>query len=162
MRVACLTLLVFLGLSAEASAASLTSHCRGGEIRQALASFVSAYDRGDYERLDSLFAEEPDFEWYSTNGPGQRLGGKAKQRSTLIPYFEARHRVHDRLALRSFQFNGATRRYGNFQFAMWRATSGFNHGNRFPVRGKGAAICKAGSARFIVLSVGVPPRRDSG
>ena len=159
MRVACLALLVLLGLSTGTGEASPPSHCRAGDIRRALASFVSAYDRGDRRRLDSLFAEEPEFEWYSTNGPGRRLGGEAKQRRTLLPYFEARHARHDRLAWRSFQFNGGTRRYGNFQFGMWRSADGFNRGGRFPVWGKGAAICDRHSTRFIVLSFGVPPLR---
>ena len=159
MRVACLAALAVLGLSVGTSEASPPSHCTGGGLRRALASFVSAYDRGDTQMLDSLFAEEPDFEWYSTNGPGERLGRQARQRGSLIPYFEARHARHDRLAWRSFGFNGNSPRYGNFEFAMWRATAGFNHGGRFPVRGKGAAICGRDSTRFIVLSFGVPPLR---
>jgi hypothetical protein len=161
MRVACLAVLILLGLSAGTGEASAPSHCTGPGGRGALASFVSAYNRGDFERLDSLIAEEPDFEWYSTNGPGERLRGKAKRRGTLIPYFEARHARHDRLAWRSFQFNGNSPRYGNFQLTMWRATSGFNRGDRFPVWGKGAAICDEDSTRFIVLTFGVPPLRDS-
>lgn len=60
------------------------------------------------------------------------------------------------------EFNGNSPRYGNFQFQMWRATSGFNHGDRFPVSGKGAAICDGESTRFIVLTFGVPPLHDRG
>lgn len=161
MRVAFLAVLIVFGLSAGTGAASPPSHCTGGGVREALASFVGAYNRGHYQKLDSLFAEEPDFEWYSTNGPGGRLTRKARQRGTLISYFEARHARHDRLAWRSFQFNGNAPRYGNFQFAMWRSTSGFNSGDRFPVLGKGAAICDEDSTRFIVLSFGVPPLGDS-
>jgi len=162
MRVASVAVLILLGVSAGPSDASAPSHCTSGGVRRALASFVSAYNRGDYARLDSLFAAEPDFEWYSTNGPGERLRGKARRRGTLIPYFEARHARHDRLAWRSFQFNGNAPRWGNFQFAMRRATEGFNRGDRFPVWGKGAAICDRESTRFIVLTFGVLPQRDSG
>jgi hypothetical protein len=162
MRVACLALLILLGISSRTADASPPSHCNGGGVREALSSFVRAYDRGDYERLDSLFAAEPDFEWYSTDGPGERLGAKSKRRRSLIPYFEARHARHDHLAWRGFQFNGNAPRWGNFQFTMWRATPGFNHGDPFRVSGKGAAICAAESTRFIILTFGVQPLRDSG
>ena len=167
MRIVCITVLVTLGvtvpvtgLPARGANAMPASNCTAKTVRSALSSFIPNYDRGDYAALDAQFAAEPDFQWYSTNGPGERLGRQAKQRSTLISYFEARHAKRDRLAWRSFQFNGNSPRYGNFQFLMWRQLPGFNLGERFPVSGKGAAICSQESTRFIVLTFGVPPIRN--
>jgi len=144
--------------------ATARSACSSAEIRAALAAFVDAHNRGDSERLDSLFAEEPDFEWYSTSSPGQRLGQEAKKRRTLIGYFQRRHAAGDRFDLRSFGFNGNSAGqgggYGNFEMRMRRRVEGYGQGNWFRSWGKGAAICGGGGAvRFIVISLGTVPAR---
>jgi len=131
------------------------SHCGPKAIRATLVSFTAALDDGDLDALDELFAEKPDFQWYSTDAPGQRLfASGAKDRRSLIPYFEARHRKHDRFTLRAFQFNGNSGNYGNFQMWMRRRADGFRGGDWFKVLGKGAAVCDGNDVRFIVLTFG--------
>jgi hypothetical protein len=153
----------FLALAAAAAPASASAEsCRPADVRAALGSFAHAYSRGEYATLDSLFAPEPDFQWYSTDAPGTRLRGSSKRRATLVPYFEARHRLHDRFALRTFQFNGNSPRYGNFQMEMRRRTDGFRGGKWFGVFGKGAAICDGDDVRFIVLTFGTMPAGSHG
>ncbi len=142
-------------------AGAAAEDCRPGDVRAALSSFASAYSGGDFEALDALFAPEPEFEWYSTDAPGARLQARAKKRSSLIPYFETRHRRHDRFALRSFQFNGNSPRWGNFQMTMRRRLPGYREGAWFRVWGKGAAICDGADARFIVLTFGTIPASTS-
>ena len=132
-------------------------NCRPDDVHAALGRFATAYSEGDYETLDALFAPEPEFEWYSTDAPGERLEARARLRSSLIPYFEARHRRHDQFGLRSFQFNGNSRRWGNFQMTMRRRVAGYRHGDWFRVFGKGAAICDGADVRFIVLTFGTVP-----
>jgi hypothetical protein len=142
-----------------APAAAAAEDCRPHDVRAALSSFSRAYSRGDFAALDSLFAPKPDFRWYSTDAPGTRLMQAARKRSSLVPYFEARHRRHDRFRLRSFEFNGNSPGWGNFQMSMRRRTDGYRRGRWFQVNGKGAAICDGTDVRFIVLTFGTVPGR---
>jgi hypothetical protein len=139
----------------RASAAS-QSDCTRASVRSALVAFLKAYNQGDLERLDSLFAERPAFQWYSANGPGERIGSSARERNTLIGYFQARHRRGDLLSLASFQFNGNWGNYGNFGMVLKRSVSNFRQGQWFRLEAKGAAECVGRSALFIVMSLGEP------
>jgi hypothetical protein len=142
--------------SATARLPGTSSHCKGGEVRAAIVSFTRAFDRGDYESLDSLFAQPPEYQWYTTPGPGRVLAKGARGRASLISYFEARHARRDRLHLTEFQFNGNAPHWGNFGFAMRHSAAGFMGGRPFPQGGKGAAICDSAGIRFIVFTFGEP------
>ncbi len=148
--------LVALGLGAQSLAAATTSHCTSAVTREAIVSFIAAFNRGDYESLDTQFAPPADFEWYSSGRPGLRLGSKSRDRDTLLGYFRARHRAGDRLGLVSFGFNGDSGRHGNFELELRRSATGFRDGEWFRVVGKGALICGADSTQFIVMSLGGP------
>jgi hypothetical protein len=136
------------------------SHCDSKAIRSTLVSFTAALNRGDLDALDELFAEKPDFQWYSTEW---RTGRAAKRRDTLIPYFRRRHEIGERLRLAASRLNGNSPHYGNFEMLMGRRVPSFAGGVWLPVLGKGAAICHAGSTRLIVMSFGrvVRPRARS-
>jgi hypothetical protein len=122
--------------------AEAPKRCSGVEARTLVVRFIRAFNAGDLRRLDRLFAREPDFRWYSTDGPGVRTGGAAYDRSTLIRYFARRHRLGERLKLRSFRFNGNSGAggdtYGNFEYGLIRRADDLP-----PTRyyGKGAARC---------------------
>src|SRR5690242_18254304 len=64
------------------------SHCEAKAVRLTLLSFTTAFDRGDLAALDAIFAQKPDFQWYTTDG---RSGQAAKRRDTLTSYFRRRH-----------------------------------------------------------------------
>jgi hypothetical protein len=132
------------------------SHCRAKGVRSALASFARAFDRGDFEAVDQIFADEPDFQWYATDG---RIGRAAKQRATLIPYFRRRHARGERLGVRRFRFTGNSPHYGNFEMTMRRSLPRVRRGRWLPVPGKGAAVCAGGTTRLIVMSFGTVPGR---
>lgn len=138
------------------SSSSPTSACRPAQARAALASFVGAFNRGDYRRLDSLFAEPPLFRWYSSNQPGLRIDPAARTRDTLIRYFRSRRAKDDRLRLVSFHFTDNSGGYGNFWFKMRRSASDFRGGAWFGLLGKGAASCSTESVKLIVISLGGP------
>lgn len=138
------------------ASAAAQSDCTSTTVRSALVSFLTAYNEGDLERLDSLFAEPPAFQWYSANGPGQRIGSSARQRDTLIGYFRARHRLGDLLNLVSFQFNGNWGGHGNFGMVLKRSISNFRQGEWFRLQAKGAAECAGRSPLFTVMSLGKP------
>lgn len=116
--------------------------CSGDEVETLTERFIRAFNDGDFEGLDVIFAQEPDFEWYSTGAPGERLQLPiASDRATLVPYFRERHELGERLTFNSFRFNGNTlgsRPYGNFEYTLTRSA------NDLPptvFAGKGAALC---------------------
>ena len=127
------------------------SHCAARDISAVLNSFTTALNRGDLDALDELFAEKPDFQWYSTDG---RIGAAAKRRDTLIAYFRRRHARGERLRLASSRFTGNSPHYGNFEMLMGRRVPSVAGGDWLPVPGKGAAICHEGETRLIVMSFG--------
>jgi hypothetical protein len=141
---------------ASAASPSGPSRCGAGELRTTLESFGIAFNRGDTQALDSLFAEKPDFQWYSTDG---RIGKAAKRRDTLIPYFRSRHARGERLGLKRFRFTGNSRHFGNFEMTMRRRILNTRQNGWEPVPGKGAAICREGVVQLIVMSFGTAPGR---
>lgn len=115
--------------------------CTAKEVEALVGRFLGAFNKGDLDELDVIFAREPEFEWYSTGAPGERLDPSARDRPSLVPYFRDRHAVREQLSLRSFAFNGNTdgrRRYGNFVYALTRSADDLAPS---PYRGKGAALC---------------------
>jgi hypothetical protein len=130
------------------------SACTSSEVQSAFSSFASAFDRGDSARLNMLFAGPASFVWYSSSPPGRRFSPRAERRDTLVDYFRSRHAAHDRIRIVSFQFNGNSPGYGNFQYRLRRSAADFRGGAWFVITGKGAAICKDTRVRFIVMSVG--------
>jgi hypothetical protein len=119
------------------------TRCTERETRTAVTRFVAELNRGDLRALDRRFESAGRFEWYSTPAPGQRFNDAAKDRATLIPYFDARHARHERLTLRSFKFNGAgtQRKDGNFEYTLTRRADDLRS-TRY--RGKGALFCHRG------------------
>lgn len=113
--------------------------CAEDEVQALVDTFIGAFNAGDLGALDAVFAQEPDFEWYATDGPGDRLEGR--DRSTLVPYFAQRHELGERLTLRTFRFNGNTPRsrpYGNFEYTLTRSADDLPP---TAYAGKGAALC---------------------
>jgi hypothetical protein len=114
--------------------------CAAGEVETLVLRFIDAFNSGDLGRLDDVFAHEPEFEWYSTDAPGERFTPWANHRPSLVPYFAGRHALGERLALRSFRFNGNStyRPHGNFEYGLIRSAEDLEP---TPYYGKGAAFC---------------------
>jgi hypothetical protein len=129
--------------------------CDVATLRAVLGAFVGAYNRGDLRRLDRLFSRSR-FVWYSAGAPGARLGGAASNRRTLMRYFGERHRRGDRLALRTFRFNGyeRARDLGHFELRARRRADDFRDGRWFEIVAKGALDCAAPPIGIAVLSLG--------
>lgn len=122
-------------------AAELPAECSAGEVDSLVERFLGAFNRGDLAALDTVFARDPEFKWYATAAPGERLLPRAADRSSLVPYLGARHAVGERLVGRTFRFNGNTNArptYGNFEFTLTRQAD-----DLVPTayQGKGAALC---------------------
>ena len=56
--------------------------------------FVASFNAGNLEELDGIFAPEPDFEWYVTGAPGERLQMGDRESLVLRVRGIARVRVH--------------------------------------------------------------------
>lgn len=158
----CLVALAFVwaghGIPYSAAAPATSGSCSKAKSRVAMESFIKAFNRGDAETLDSLFAREPAFEWYSSPAPGRRLNRASFKRSTLLPYFVSRHSDGDRMHLRRFDFIGRGPKNSGIGFQVARRADGFRGGKWFRASSKAAVICSGGPAQFIVISLGgVPP-----
>lgn len=131
-----------------------TDPCGRASTREVVRELVADFGTGRIEHLDSLFAPEPDFQWYSSPNPGRRMGRAARRRSTLASYFRARQAHRDRLVLRAFHLTGDGRRWSDFWVELWRSASDFRRGHRFATSAKGAVACREGEPHLIVLSLG--------
>lgn len=139
--------------STSATAAS-TPACDADVARSALANYVEAFNGGQYERLQLLFAREPGFAWYSVAPPFGRTGAISQRRSTLVSYFRARHLKREILRVVKFDFASSQERDGavvtNFNGQLTRRAVDL------PVERRGfKAVIRCGSSvQFIVVSVG--------
>ena len=143
----------------ELAAALAVSACTAAETRATFNSFVKAYNAGDAATLDTLFAPEPAFQWYSSNPPGVRNRAAAFDRATLLTYFARRHARGDRLRVLSFRFNGEGTELGHFSFTLQRRARDYNSGRPFRIPGKGALSCALTPPAFVVISLGGVRRR---
>jgi len=158
-------------LTASAAGATTRAHlvtgsdCTANATRTALASFIVAFNRGSYAKLDTLFARPPLFQWYASNAPGLRRTATAHDRNSLIAYFRARHLRRDRLRLVRFTFNGNAGGNGNFVFKLKRSASDYRRGAWFGLIGKAASVCSDDAfqqpVQLIVVSLG-GPNSDKG
>lgn len=112
--------------------------CSAVEVERLVTAFLRAFNEGDTLRLGALFAPAEDFEWYWTTAPGERADEEGRNRSTLMDYFEERHQAGERLRLRSFQFNGNSDGFGNFEYQLVRSADDLPATD---YDGKGAAYC---------------------
>jgi hypothetical protein len=144
--------LAFVATTTPPAAVPAGPSCKPGLTRTTWVRFIDAYNRGEFRQLDALFAQEPDFLWYSANVPGLRNLTASTNRLTLIPYFRTRHARHDQIRLLSFAYHGN----GNFTYRLRRSASDYKGGRWFRLIGKGAVTCVGVETRLIVVSIGGP------
>jgi hypothetical protein len=143
--------LIAAALLGSSPTAAAGAPCDELGSRELVTSFISAFNRGDVRRLDALFARGTWWRWYSVgSAPGRRIQGAAYNRQTLIKYFQARHKRHERLQLRSFQFHGHSLGFVNFEYQLLRRADDMKAPRVYD--GKGAVSCWAG--RLSVWSMG--------
>jgi hypothetical protein len=123
-------------------------------VKATVARFVNAFNSGAARALDRVFAQEPDFRWYSTDAPGQRFLPVAADRAGLMRYFARRHVRAERLTLTSLLVGGNTiasgtlKSYGNFQYTLVREAD-----DLAPTEygGKGALHCYASRPDVLIV-----------
>ena len=149
---AAIATLAVAAATTAATARPADQSCDATLTRTTWVRFIDAFNRGDYHKLDAIFAREPSFLWYSSNIPGLRNLTPATNRLTLIPYFRARHARHDQMRLLSFAYHDN----GNFTYRLRRSASDYRGGRWFRLIGKGTVTCVGVEARLIVVSIGGP------
>jgi hypothetical protein len=126
--------------------------CTADATKTLVRAFVRGYDRGQVKALGRMWAPVPRFQWFSTGPPGARLGERAKDRSTLVKYFQtrvgARERIH--LTLLRAGYDPA-RNLVNFGGKLVRTAKDIRQ--RGPQDFKGAADCVSGRPVLIVWSM---------
>lgn len=142
-RLAAATLLVVPILGAPGVALSKSqaprteTQCTRKAVARLVTAFVAAYNRGNVERLERIWAEEPHFEWYYVDREPQRTD--SFDRSTLGAYFAARHQLGDRLHLLHLSVQ-RERQDGMFGFAFRLRRDSDEKRARGGYHGKGSAI----------------------
>ena len=106
-----LGLLAGCQVAATSGSPANSNQCTPQGVHQVVQRFIDAFNRGDIAQLDSLVSQQPQFVWYATDAPGQRLNAEAYDRENLMAYFAARHRQHEHLVLNSLDvtFTNASR-----------------------------------------------------
>jgi hypothetical protein len=140
-------------LVGSAPTAPAGAPCDERGSRELVVAFINAFNRGDVRRLDTIFARGMWWRWYSvSSAPGRRIQTAAYNRKTLITYFRARHKRHERLRLQWLQFNGHSNGFGNFEYQLLRRADDMKAPTPRPYVGKGAISCFAG--KLSVWSMG--------
>ncbi len=111
--------------------------CTRKGVARLVTAFVTAYNRGNIERLERIWAQEPHFEWYSVERERQRRDPYA--RGTLGAYFSARHELGDRLHLRHLNVQSQRQR-GTLGFAFRLTRHSDEKRARGGYHGKGSAV----------------------
>jgi hypothetical protein len=151
--VAPLVSLVAAALLPLSPASATGESCDERGSRELVTRFIAAFNRGDVQRLDRLFARGTWWRWYAVGtAPGKRIQASAYNRKTLVKYFRARQQKRERLELLSFQYNGRSNGYVHFQYQLLRQASDMRTPTPRTYAGKGAMSCWAG--RLAVWSMG--------
>jgi hypothetical protein len=98
-----------------------------------------------------MWAAEPRFQWFSTGGPGARLGSASHDRGTLTAWFRAPARLHERIRLTELHAGyDPVRKIVNFGRKLARSADDL-WSRRHDV--KGAADCVSSRPTLIVWSM---------
>ena len=152
LRLGLLALVAGVAAASGTAASAAPSPCTAGATEALVRSFVAGYKAGHVAAIDRMWAPEPYFQWYSTIGPGSRLGSKAYDRTTLAAYFRTRTRVHEKIVVTQLHAGyDPKRNLVNFSGKLVRSA------DDLPATGpkdfKGAAACRSTGPTLIVWSM---------
>jgi hypothetical protein len=131
-----------------------TNQCTPDGVRQIVERFTDAFNRGDLANLDQLVSDQR-FGWYSTDAPGQRFNAEASDRSTLMAYFAARHRQHERLVLQSVDVTFTNPGAAGFVFRLTRSADDGLPPTAY--EGKGEVQCAVQASTLTVWAMAPAP-----
>lgn len=152
--IAAISALPILLAGCQGATGRSSNECTPDGVHQVVERFVAAFNRGDIGQLDQLVSDQR-FVWYATVAPGQRLNAEADDRSTLMTYFAARHREHERLVLDFVNVTFTAGGRGGFWFRLTRsADDGLPP---TPYSGKGEIQCATAPSSLTVWAMGAQP-----
>ena len=136
--------------SQGATSGSSPSPCTADDIRHVVERFINAFNQGDIGQLDRLVSSQQ-FNWYSTDAPGERFNAQADDRGNLMAYFASRHAQHEHLALNSLDVTFTDARRGGFSFRVTRSADDGLPSTRYS--GKGEVQCATAPISVTVWSM---------
>lgn len=120
---------------------ALEAPCGRAEARAIVRGFVEAFNRGDIDYLDRMWAQEPEFFWFFDSADALRRSELSEDRATLSHYFRQRALLGDQLHLRSLSVGwqrGWHAAWG-VAFELHRVSEQPDVSGRY--HGKGAVTC---------------------
>jgi hypothetical protein len=137
--------LVAAALIGSGPASPAGERCDAAGTRELVDTFISAFNRGDMLQLDAVFARGMWWKWFAVgNTPGKRVQRAAYNRGSLMAYFRARHKKHERLQLRLFRSSvEGMEGYVNFTYKLVRRADDLRTPRLYV--GKGAMSCWTGN-----------------
>ena len=143
---------VALGRDGARVERSARGMCTADATQSLIRAFVRDYGRGQVIAIGRMWAPAPRFQWFSTGPPGTRLGERAKDRSTLVTYFQTRVRAREQIRLTLLRSGyDPARDIVNFGGKLVRTAKDMRP--RGPQDFKGAADCFSGRPLLIVWSM---------
>lgn len=115
--------------------------CRASEARAIVRYFVEAFNRGDVDVLDRIWAQEPDFFWFFDNSDALQRSELSEERAALTSYFRRRALLGDQLHLRELSVRWQRSWHGAWGvvFELHRVSDDPGVSGRY--HGKGAVTC---------------------
>jgi hypothetical protein len=80
VAVLAVTVAVATGSFSASALPGRADSCTASTTKTLVHTFVAAYDKGRVAAINSMWAPEPYFQWFSTRAPGRRLGAQAYNR----------------------------------------------------------------------------------
>jgi hypothetical protein len=141
-RLALLALTLFTTLALPGAGVALEPKCSRSEVRALVHNFIEAYNRGDVDYLDQIWAQEPSFFWYFVDTDVLRRGPLSEDRTSLRLYFTERSMYADQLRLRDLSIAWERGWHGawDIAFKLARRSDDASASGRY--HGKGAATCQ--------------------
>jgi hypothetical protein len=137
--------------AASAQPAAASSICSAA-TNVAVRSFAGTYSGGDALRAEREWAREPAFRSYVSKAPGARLGSTARDRASLLSYFRARIRAHERLAIvRLHLVYDPDRKFVHFSGSLVRSADDLSPPRRQTFTG--AADCSPARPRLVAWNM---------
>jgi hypothetical protein len=132
---------LMLGILLAPGAHAAEERCTEERVQALVSQFIDAFNTGDVQRLEALFAASPDFRWFVVDRYTHW------DRATLVRYFEQERSNGVELRLTRFRFIGYSDGYGHFEFELVRTT------RQGPLRyhGKGASLCRSDKPDVIAV-----------
>lgn len=105
--------LAALLLSPASLPADANSGCSSGTVRRLVDSFIVAYNHGNVDEMNKIFAREDRFQEYRVL-PLERDWPESNNRESLLAYFKQRHQQADHFTLKRLEVGRA--KDGGFYF----------------------------------------------